>query len=132
MHTPASAGAERDAGGDRTQRWRNWAPDCPAKCTPLLLQVQVWEAGGSMAARVSDDEAYDAALALVGAGVLSRTPRQVRTARALLTQLDSRQDGCARVRLVVLANGTRHRVVRCCFAAMALRTRAGLVRPWVC
>lgn len=72
-----------------------------------------------MAARVSDDEAYDAALALVGAGVLSRTPRQVRTARALLTQLDSRQDGCACVCFVLLASRTRHRVIRCCFAAKA-------------
>lgn len=98
----------------------------------LLLQVQMWEAGGSMAARVSDEEAYDAALALVGAGVLSRTPRQVRTARALLTQLDSRQDGCARGCFVVLASRTRRRVVGCYFTAEALRALVRLVRPWVC
>ena len=57
--------------------------------------MHLWEAGGSATAAASDEEAYDAALVLVALGVLTRAPRSLRAAAALLKQLDAREGRCA-------------------------------------
>lgn len=62
---------------------------------PMPWQVLLWEAGGPATAASSDEEAYDAALALVAAGVLTHAPRALRAAAALLKQLDAREGRCA-------------------------------------
>ena len=57
--------------------------------------MHLWEAGGPATAAACGEEAYDAALALVAAGMLMRAPRLLRAAEALLKQLDAREDRCA-------------------------------------
>ena len=57
--------------------------------------MHLWAAGGPATAAACDEEAYDAAVALVAAGVLTRTPRLLRSAEALFRKLDARKDRCA-------------------------------------
>ena len=72
---------------------------CAPPRTPRPLrrraQVHLWEAGGPACAAVADEEAYDAALALLAAGVQARAPRLVRAAAALLARLAGEPGGCA-------------------------------------
>lgn len=63
--------------------------------TTTSWQVHLWEAGGPVTAAVRDEEAYAAALALIASGVLTRAPRLLRSAEALLKRLDAREGRCA-------------------------------------
>ncbi len=71
------------------------APPRTARRRHRRAQVHLWEAGGSACAAVADEEAYDAALAHLAAGVQARAPRLVRSAAALLARLDGEPGGWA-------------------------------------